>query len=218
MARGKIVDLRRDHPDAYAPREVPTIFEAGRTWCIDLTGRGPPGSPEFQEAVATIFGLVHRLRRAARNSGRDFKVMPLECVYWTSREHADVTEVSPEKWRWRLLVRVPQFITAQDLAAASAQLEDRRAAAFARAAKLEWLDEGLCVQALHVGPYDAERLTVDRIRTAAQERGYSVTGPHHDIYLSDPARTPPERLKTLIRLPVARSASTRARESSTSGR
>ena len=209
MTSGKIVDLRREHQDAYAPREEPRVFDAGRTWCVDLTGRGDPAGPEFQEAVATLFGLVRRLKRMAQKEGRDFKVMPLECVYWTARKHVDLTVAPPKSWHWRLLVRVPRFITARDLTAACAQLEDRRAAALARAARLEWMTEGLCAQALHVGGYAAEHATIERIRIAAQEQGFTATGPHHEIYLSDPKRIAPERLRTLIRLPVARSSAAR---------
>ncbi len=211
MGSRKIVDLRREHQEAYAPQEEPRIFHAGRTWCIDLTGRGDPGGPDFQDAVSTLFGLVRRLRRAAQKFGRDFKMMPLECVYWSARKGIDPTTVPAKSWHWRLLVRVPFFVRVQDLALASADLEDRREATLARAAKIEWLEEGLCAQALHVGPYDAEPATLQRMRTVAEGQGLALTGPRHEIYLSDPKRTAPERLKTLIRVPVARSPATRLR-------
>jgi hypothetical protein len=204
MALGKIVDLRREHQEAYAAHEDPRIIDAGRTWCVTLTGRGDPESAMFRESMETLLALVQRMKRAARNRGRDFKVMPFECVYWCARKGFDLSGVPPENWHWRLLVHVPHFIGGQDLALACASLEARRAAVLARAAKLEWLEEGRCVQALHRGPYADEHATIERMRSLAQEQGLALGRPHHEIYLSDPIRTPPNRQRTLIRLPVVK--------------
>jgi hypothetical protein len=209
MACGKIMDLRRQHKEAYAAHEVPRIIDAGRTWCVALTGRGDPESAAFRESMETLLSLVQRMKRAARDRGRDFKVMPLECVYWCARRGSDLSSTPREKWHWRILVRVPQFIGGQDLALACADLEARRPAALARAAKLEWLEEGHCAQALHLGDHADEHATIERMRALAREQGFALGPPHHEIHLSDPMEARPDRQRTLVRLPVVRMAASR---------
>jgi hypothetical protein len=213
MGITKSLNLMREHAEVYERSQEPRILEAERIWCLTLTGRGEPGGAVYQEAVDTLFGLARRLRRDAQRLGRDFKLMPLECTYWSARKGRALEEVPRGAWHWRLNIRMPSFVKAKDLALACAQLEDRRETAMARAVKIEWLALGRTVQALHVGPYDSEAATLERMRAAAAARGLALDGPHHEVYLSDPGKTSPERLRTLLRRPLqgARAAPRRSR-------
>jgi hypothetical protein len=107
--------------------------------------------------------------------------------------------LAPEDLAWTMMIRVPEFITAKDLAAAQAVIKEKEGAPDAALVKLETIEPGRCVQMLHVGPYEEEPRTIEAMQAYAREQGLTMTGPHHEIYLSDPRRVPPERLKTILR-------------------
>jgi hypothetical protein len=111
----------------------------------------------------------------------------------------------PDTWNWKLLMRVPEFIKAADVKAAIRTLEKKGKAPGAAEVYLEKLNEGTCVQMLHVGPYATEEETIAQMMAFANEQGLAFHGLHHEIYLSDPRRVPPQRLRTILRHPVARS-------------
>lgn len=209
MATARSVDLMRENAAAYEASEKPRILGPERLWCLTITGRGAPGEAVYQDAAGTLSSLARRLRKGAQKGGRDFKVMPLECVTWSARKGRDLTQVPREEWHWRLFMRMPPFVKAKDLALACAELEDRRGAVMARAVKLEWIELGRTVVALHVGTYEAEPSTLERMRAAAAARGFALGGPHHEIYLSDPRKTSPDRLRTLLRRPLQGGPATR---------
>ncbi|MGE5569961.1 MAG: GyrI-like domain-containing protein [Rhodospirillales bacterium] len=104
--------------------------------------------------------------------------------------------------RWKLLIRVPEFATERDLADAVAVLEKKGRGAEAGNIRIETIEEGRCVQMLHVGPYSEEPATILRMQAFAEENGCAFAGLHHKIYLSDPNRVPPERLRTILPMPV----------------
>jgi len=116
--------------------------------------------------------------------------------------HGDVMTAPLSEFSWKLLVRVPGFVTEGDLTAAQDELKRKGKSAGAGKVGLETVDEGQCVQMLHVGPYDKEQPALDAMMRFAEEAGLEVHGPHHEIYLSDPRRTKPERIKTILRHPV----------------
>ena len=109
-----------------------------------------------------------------------------------------------DQWQWRLLIRTPEFVTAEELAKAVAVLREKGKGGPVQEVRLESLAEGLCVQMLHVGPYDREGETVEVMKAYAEQNSLKFHGRHHEIYLSDPRRVPPERLKTILRQPVTK--------------
>jgi hypothetical protein len=132
-----------------------------------------------------------------KSAGRgDFKVCALEGLYWDI-DNAD------ETMNWKLLIRVPEFITERDLADAVAALKKKGKGTEVDHLQIETLDERRCVQMLHVGPYTEEPATVARMEAFAKENSCALGGRHHEIYLSDPRRVPPERLRTILRYSAA---------------
>jgi hypothetical protein len=105
-------------------------------------------------------------------------------------------------WNWKLLIRVPEFISEKDLKSAVDSLLKKGKDKRVSSVKLEALNEGSCVQVLHVGPYDQEAKTISKMRELAEGKGFAFEGRHHEIYLSDPRRVAPERLRTILRQPV----------------
>jgi len=119
------------------------------------------------------------------------------------KEGQDFVAQPRDTWSWKLIIRVPDFIVAKDLKETVATLKEKGKPPEVANVKLETLDEGQCVQMLHVGPYSKEGETISQMLALAQEKRLSCRGCHHEIYLSDPRRVPPQRLRTILRLPVA---------------
>jgi hypothetical protein len=133
--------------------------------------------------------------------------MPLEALWWVEGvEHLGlqaVDESRKEDWEWRAMIAQPDYVTAAMLDAARAELmRKKRDVPRTSDVHLERIDEGRCAQVMHVGPYDAERPTIERLHAFIEEQGMRISGRHHEIYLGDPRRTAPEKLRTVIRYAV----------------
>jgi hypothetical protein len=134
-------------------------------------------------------------------SGEDYAVGKLEAQWWTDGG-LDFANLPRDQWRWNLLIRTPDFIRARDPRQAVAVLLKRGKGEDVKRVRLESLAEGQCVQMLHVGPYERECETIAAMQAFAGKKQLEFSGRHHEIYLSDPRRVPPERLKTILRHPV----------------
>ena len=137
-----------------------------------------------------------------KREGSDYTVAPLEALWWPSPATGAFPVKPDPSWRWTALIRTPELVGPADLETAAAELERKGKGGAAARVRLQALDEGECVQMLHVGPYSTEPATVEAMHAFAAARGRELRGRHHEIYLSDPRRVPPERLKTILRQPV----------------
>lgn len=189
-------------PQDRTPDEAPRGVRVPPAPVLTIDGDARPGSPEFQESLRSLYGVAFTIKFAARARGHDFPVRALEGLYWG----LPTTGRGGRRRRWRLLVRVPGFVTSKTVREAVRRLEERgKAGPFDRVHRRR-LVEGTCVQALHLGPYDAEGPTVERMAAWARSAGLRLRGPHHEIYLNDPRRVAAARLRTLLRYPVRRPA------------
>jgi hypothetical protein len=134
---------------------------------------------------------------------QDYAVCKLEGQWW-SEPAADFARLPKDQWLWKLLIRTPDFIKEDDLREAVSVLLKRGKGEGVKQVQLESLAEGLCVQMLHVGPYENTSETIAVMKAFAEKQQLEFSGKHHEIYLSDPRRVPPERLKTILRHPVRR--------------
>lgn len=175
---------------------------------LTTEGRGDPNGPAYARAVSALYPLAYALKGAAKADGADFVVPPLEALWWADDPRAFARN-DRSAWRWTVMLRVPDAVGDADLAAAQATCRPKLArkgpngAAALDEVRLARLAEGTCLQTLHVGPYSAEAPVLADLHERWMP-GHRLTfdGPHHEIYLSDPRRVPPERLKTLLRQPV----------------
>ncbi|GEJ56317.1 GyrI-like domain-containing protein [Anaeromyxobacter diazotrophicus] len=202
MAR--TIDLRRERREEYAPARKPHVVRVMRGRYLAVDGQGAPEGDGFRRAVHALYAMAHVLQAAARAAGRGFKLMPLEAQWWGEAPGGDFTREPRETWRYKVMMRVPDHVGDRQLAAARAALEASGRGEGVEAVELERFAEGRCIQALHVGPYAREGETVARMAAEAAALGLGFAGAHHEVYLSDPRRTPPERLRTLLRHPVRR--------------
>jgi hypothetical protein len=169
---------------------------------LTIEGRGEPGGEAFQSAIGALYQAAYTIKMAKKFEGQDYKVCALEGQWWGDDPEKCFAALPKAEWRWKLMIRVPDFLTAADLKGAMAKLKEKGKGGLVETVRLEAVKEGRCVQALHVGAYDREGETVERMAAFAEASGLSPRGLHHEIYLSDPRRVPAERLKTILRQPV----------------
>lgn len=205
MKTAQKVDLYHEYSKEYAASQKPALVKVGPATYLSISGQGAPGTGVFQEAIGALYGVAFTVKMTRKFDGkRDYVVSKLEGL-WPDFGSG---EILPDKdhWNWQMLIRTPKFVTQKEVAQAIAVLLKRGKGAEVRRVRLQSLQEGSCVQALHVGPYDKECETIAAMKSFAESAGLRLCGVHHEIYLSDPRRVAPAKLKTILRHPTERVA------------
>jgi hypothetical protein len=195
----------RTRPRSTYPRAGEVRFvdaPTRRYFMVDGTGV-PEGSDTFKEAMGALYGLAYTLHFDLKRRGIEAGVGAIEGL-WASGpgDVLRLDEGDRDEWRWTLLLPVPDEATDDDIAAATAELRRKKNPPALDRVRVEELAEGKSAEILHIGPYEAERPTIERLHAAIADAGLRPRGRHHEIYLGDPRRTAPEMLKTVIRQPV----------------
>lgn len=202
MTHSEKLDLFKQFKDQYKAGKKPAFIKTTPAQFLAVDGRGAPGGPVFEECIGALYAMAFTIKMTRKFAGLgDYAVCKLEGL-WFGEEGKNFSQVPQEQWRWKLMIRTPDFIKQKDLDKAVEALLSKGKAEKVKEVTLEKLNEGKCVQVLHVGPYDKVGDTIKVMEEYAKEKGLSFTGAHHEIYLSDPRRVPPERLKTILRHPV----------------
>ncbi len=165
-------------------------------------GRGDPNTaPAYLQAVQWLYAVSYALKFALKADGQDYVVPPLEAL-WTAEDPASFVARRKDEWVWTVMIRTPGGFSPEQLEAALGKARKKLGEAPA-SLRHETLEEGLCLQTLHVGAYDDEGPILAHLHDELMPAlGYAFAGPHHEIYLSDPRRTEAARLKTVLRQPV----------------
>ena len=208
MSKAEKVDLYKLHKDQYIAPKQPQFVEIKKAKYLAVSGRGEPGGDEFVTKIGALYGMAFTVKMTRKFAGeQDYVICKLQCQLWLDDDHQDFSTTPKERWNWKLLIRTPEFVQDSELDKAAEKLLEKGKAPEVRQVKYESYTEGLCVQMLHVGPYDKECETVSKMEAFTQQQGMELYGRHHEIYLSDPRRVPPERLKTILRHPVKKKSS-----------
>ena len=204
-------DYKKEYKEFYLPRKKPEIVDVPAMNYIAVRGTGDPNREdgEYQKAIGLLYAIAFTIKMSKRSGHRidgyfDYVVPPLEGFWWQEGvEGFDYT--SKELFHWISVIRLPDFVTRDDFAWAIAEATAKKKQDFSRVEFLT-IEEGLCVQMLHIGPYDDEPGSVAMMDAFIAEQGYgndfSDTRLHHEIYLSDVRRTAPEKLRTVLRHPI----------------
>ena len=196
------IDLYKLHKAEYAATRKPALVEIKPACYLAISGQGAPGGERFTASIGALYGVAFTIKMTRKFAGQqDYAVCKLEGQWW-SKPGQDLGKLPLDQWQWKLLIRTPEFIKQNNLTQAVAVLLKRGKGEDVRQVRLETLAEGRCVQMLHVGPYEKECETIAVMQAFAEKQGLQFAGKHHEIYLSDPRRVPPERLKTILRHPV----------------
>lgn len=198
-------DIKKAHKEYYSPpsREF-AVVDVPEFRYIAVDGRGDPNtSPAYANAVEALYGVAYTLKFASKKSlGRDFVVGPLEGL-WRADDPTVFVARRKESWEWTMMISQPAWVTEDMVQAAIDDVAKKRTVPALGDVRLRTLAEGTCVQILHTGSYDDETPTLDRLHNYyLPEHGLTFNGDHHEIYLSDARRTPPAKLKTILRQPV----------------
>jgi len=210
------LDLRKMYKELYNPPskkvvvvQVPRFQFAMIDGQIE-EGHGPGSSPTFQAAMEALYGISYTLKFSVKQRKEhpvDYPVMALEGLWGVAAFDRETFDISkPAGWGYTVMIMQPDLITPEIFQDGLSQLRKKRGdqPAFALL-RLESFEEGLCIQTLHLGPYATEMETIAKMDLFAETNGYSLHGKHHEIYMGDPRKAAPEKLKTVLRHPVRKS-------------
>lgn len=170
-----------------------------------IDGQGDPNTAEsYQHALEALYGMSFTIKFASKKElGRDYTVPPLEGLWWAEDMDIFTTTSSKDEWLWTMMMMVPDWIDETFVENGRAKVAESKELATLDSVRFESYEEGLSVQILHIGPYDAEGPTIARLHDEfLPQQGFVENGKHHEIYLSDPRRVAPEKWKTVLRQPV----------------
>lgn len=199
------VDFKRELDCYRAKRDRPQVIDVPELRYLMIDGHGDPNTPVYVDAVSALYPVAYALKFASgRDLDRDYVVMPLEGLWWADDMATFTAARDKSRWDWTLMIMIPDWTTPDMVSAAIEQVGGRddppRRLGDLR---VEDFTEGRCVQALHVGPYDEEAELLRRMHEEfIPGQGLTMVGKHHEIYLSDPRRVAPDKLRTILRQPV----------------
>jgi len=206
MPAAEKVDLKRDLKAFYAPSAKKfSVVDVPQISFLMVDGSGDPNTAKsYADAVGALYAVAYTLKFARKAAGKapDLAVMPLEGLWW-SDDMDDFRDAKKDKWNWTAMIAVPDFISAADVEAAKKQAAAKKDLPSIDLLRLEPFREGKSAQILYFGAYADEGPTIASLHRFIAESGGTLRGRHHEIYLSDPRRTDPAKLKTVIRQPFA---------------
>lgn len=215
MQEGKAMafDFKKEYKEFYLPENKPAIVMVPKMNYIAIAGKGDPNEEdgEYKQAIGKLYAIAYTIKMSKKADHRikgyfDYVVPPLEGLWWQDGVKG-VDYSRKEKFSWISLIRLPDFVSEEDFRWAASEAERKKKLDLS-SAKFLSLEEGLCVQCMHLGPYDDEPATVELMDSYIAANGYendlSDERRHHEIYLSDARKTHKEKLKTVIRHPIKR--------------
>ncbi len=212
MASGKL-DYKKEFKDLYMPKTKPMLLDVPSMNFIMVDGKGNPNAEdgEYPQAVELLYTMAYTIKMSKMGGWQpdgyiEYVVPPLEGLWWWEGSASGLH--NRESWLWTSMIRQPEFVTLDVFRWAVAECKRKKPGLDFSKVRLERFTEGLCVQMMHIGPYADEPVSVEKMKAFMEQNGLAdMTGAerkHHEIYLSDPRNTPPEKLKTVLRHPVAK--------------
>ncbi|OEF97174.1 GyrI-like domain-containing protein [Desulfuribacillus alkaliarsenatis] len=209
----KKIDYKKEYKELYLPKNKPMLIEVPSMDFIMVDGTGDPNNnPEFEHAVEVLYGLSYTIKMSHKKGQQppgyyEYVVPPLEGLWWIEEGTFCLTE--RDNWKWTVMIRQPEFVNEEVFQWACKELEKKKPELKLELARFESFAEGLSVQMMHIGPYSTEPETVEIMTEYIKQQGLIDCvgiegGKHHEIYISDPRKSKPESMKTVLRHPVKR--------------
>ncbi len=195
------LDLNKEYKSYYTAKTAPQLLESEVGRYLSIEGKGEPGGEEFTAKIEALYPLAFGVKNISKKEGRDFSVPKSEGLWWVESDKPFM-EVPRKEWRWKLLIRLPDFVDIQMVERAKKEVFKKKGIELVREVGFELINEGKCVQVMHKGSYSTEHESIAKMRAFMQKNKLIENGLHHEIYLSDPRRTAPEKMKTILRQPV----------------
>ncbi len=197
------IDLRKELKELYNPsaKEISVVDVPEMNFLL-VDGSGAPASPQYIEAIEALYSVAYTLKFMIKKAqGIDYAVMPLEGHWWMD-DMANFSADKKDQWKWTVMIMQPKYVTAQDFKLAVEQVQKKKNPTALPKVRFEAFKEGPSAQILYIGPFKDEGPTIQKIHAYIQSSGHKLSGKHHEIYLNDPSKTAPEKLKTVIRQPM----------------
>ncbi len=203
------VDYKKVYKDLYFPKNTPALIEIPSMNFFMVDGKGKPASEEYHNAMQSLYSFTFSIKMSKMTGNQpsgyfEYVVPPLEGL-WSCEDGPFIFSKS-NQWIWTSLIRQPEFVTQEVFEKTREELGVKKPEIDVSKVRFETMEEGLCVQLMHIGPYELEETSIDKILQFVDENNlktdFESGRKHHEIYLSDPRRCKPENLKTVIRYPV----------------
>ncbi len=195
------LDLVKEYKSYYKASKKPELVEFEEANYLSIEGKGEPAGKIFVSKVEALYPLAYGIKKICKEQDLDFGVPKLEGLWWVEGD-VPALEVPRNEWCWKLLIRMPDFVTREMMLSVQPEVTKKKKNELIQEISFEKNVEGKCVQIMHVGPYSTEPETINSLMVFITENKLTVSGLHHEIYLSDPRKTEPSKMKTLIRYPV----------------
>jgi hypothetical protein len=195
------IDLTKKFKEYYQAPRNPEIAEFDEGFYLTIEGKGEPGGKDFSSKVDALYPVAYAVKKLCKADNQDFAVAKLEGLWWVEGKK-DARNVPRSAWSWKLLIRMPDFVTTEMAKEAKSEVLEKKGLKAASAINFERLKNGKCIHVMHIGPYSTEHETIDRMIAVLEAKGLKKDGLHHEIYLSDPRKTAASKMKTILRQPV----------------
>lgn len=197
----KKLDLTKEYPAYYKVGLDPKIVALDAINYLTIGGQSAPDDQKFTGAIEAIYPLAYGIKGHYKAEGKDFVVAKMECMWWVA-PGKDFAKTPREEWFWKIIIRQPKFVDNKVFEKVKEVILTKKKLERIHDVNFEEINEGKCIQVLHLGSYDEEEASIGKIFKLMGENGLQMNGYHHEIYISDPTRTAVENLKTIIRYPV----------------
>lgn len=204
-------DFKKEYKEFYLPKQTPSIMNVPKMNYIAVRGKGNPNDEDgaYKQAIGLLYGIAFTIKMSKKGNHQiygyfDYVVPPLEGFWWQEGV-IGVNYADKDSFQWISVIRLPDFVTEDDFRWALKETSAKKKQDFSKVEFFSY-DEGICVQCMHIGPYDDEPATVMKMHEFMEQEGYELDitdrRMHHEIYLSDARKTAPEKLRTVIRHPI----------------
>lgn len=199
------VDLKKVQKELFNVKvgEFKKVY-CDKAYYIALDGEGDPNNnEEYLKKIGALYKIAYKVKMAYKKEGKDFVVMPLSGLWW-SENYNDFIEDNKDGWKWTMMIQLPEFVKEDDIELKKQEVLKEELGEYIEDIRYIEYNEGDAYETLYVGPYSEEGETVKKLHETILENEYKIKGKHHEIYLSDPRKTEPAKLKTIIRQPVSK--------------
>jgi len=199
------VDFKKEYKELYAPPKKFVVVDVPEMQFLMIDGHGDPNTAQaYQDALVALYAVAYKLKFISKKVlGKDYTVPPLEGLWWAEDMDSFSISLDKSQWDWTMMIMTPDWVQPELFEDALEQVRKGKNPSSLDKVRLEHYHEGLSVQIMHLGSYDDEAPILAKMHNEfIPENGYTENGKHHEIYLSDPRRVAPEKLKTVLRQPV----------------
>ena len=203
------VDFKKELKHLYQPSKKDfEVVDVPEMTFLKVDGHGDPNlALEYTQAIEALYGVAYKLKFISKNDGKDYVVPPLEGLWWAEDMDSFTSARDKSQWDWTMMIMTPEWITEELVNTATVEVKQKKDLPGLRKLRWETYQEGLSVQILHLGSYDDEGPVLETMHQEWRPgNGYTFNGRHHEIYLSDPRRVEPAKLKTILRQPIRKIA------------